>query len=165
MNNLVSVKNGKTAVSSKQISEVFGKPHKNVIRDIEKLRCSDEFRRLNFEPSSYTSPQNKKFACFDMTKDGFVFLCMGFTGAKAAEWKEKYILSYNKMESYIRKDIADASIMEGINIVSSEIDKISIAGSVWGKTGSEIRKRKLAATTELSVLINKAQMQLGFGDA
>ena len=65
MQALVSIKNGKPTVSSKEIADKFNKPHKNVIRDIKNLKCSDEFRKLNFEPSTYTSPQNKKFECFD----------------------------------------------------------------------------------------------------
>ncbi|MGI9701007.1 Rha family transcriptional regulator [Pseudomonas aeruginosa] len=33
-----------------------------------------------------------------MTRDGFTFLCMGFTGEEAARWKEAYINAFNKME-------------------------------------------------------------------
>ncbi len=34
-----------------------------------------------------------------MTKDGFVFLVMGFTGKKAAAFKEAYIAEFNRMEA------------------------------------------------------------------
>jgi len=161
MQALVSIKNGKPTVSSKEIAEKFNKPHKNVIRDIKNLKCSDEFRKLNFEPSSYTSPQNKKFECYDMTKNGFIFLCMGFTGNKAAEYKESYIESYDKMEEYIKNEMIDNSLMDSINNLSGQLDDLAAAGSVWGKTGHEIRTRKKQATEELVVLINKAQLQLG----
>ncbi|WXF31053.1 Rha family transcriptional regulator (plasmid) [Pseudomonas aeruginosa] len=33
-----------------------------------------------------------------MTRDGFTFLCIGFTGKEAARWKEAYINAFNKME-------------------------------------------------------------------
>jgi len=161
MQSLVSIKNGRPTVSSKEISDTFNKPHKNVIRDIKNLKCSDEFRALNFEPSTYISPQNKRFDCFDMTKDGFVFLCMGFTGSKAAQYKEDYIKSYNKMESYIKNEMADNSLMDSINKVSGQLDDLAAAGSAWGQTGHEIRKRKKEATEELVVLMDKAQLQLG----
>jgi len=162
MNSLVSRKNGRPSVTSKEIADKFGKPHKNVIRDIANLKCSDEFRALNFEPSVYTSPQNKKFECFNMTKDGFVFLCMGFTGAKAAEYKEAYIHSYNKMESYLKNEMADNSLMDSINKLSGQLDDLAAAGSAWGQTGHEIRKKKKEATEELVMLMDKAQLQLGF---
>ncbi|MBL7583265.1 Rha family transcriptional regulator, partial [Pseudomonas aeruginosa] len=38
---------------------------------------------------------------FRMTRDGFTFLCMGFTGKEAARWKEAYINAFNKMEQAI----------------------------------------------------------------
>lgn len=162
MQALVSIKNGKPAVSSKEIADKFNKPHKNVIRDIKNLKCSDEFRQLNFEPSTYTSPQNKKFECFDMTKNGFIFLCMGFTGHKAAEYKEAYIQSYDKMEAYIKNELVDNNLMDSINRLSGQLDDLAAAGSAWGQTGQEIRKKKKEASDELVLLMNKAQLQLGF---
>jgi len=162
MKALVSIRNGKPTVSSKEIADKFNKPHKNVIRDIKNLKCSDDFRKLNFEPSTYTSPQNKKFECFDMTKNGFIFLCMGFTGHKAAEYKEAYIDSYDKMESYIKREMSDNSLMDSINKLSGQLDDLAAAGSAWGQTGHEIRRKKKEATEELVALMNKAQLQLGF---
>jgi hypothetical protein len=35
---------------------------------------------------------------YEMTHDGFSFLCMGFTGPKAAHWKELYIKAFNAMK-------------------------------------------------------------------
>ena len=47
-------------VSSLDIAETFGKEHKNVLKDIRELNCSDEFRLLNFEQSNYLNEQNHK---------------------------------------------------------------------------------------------------------
>lgn len=96
-------KNGQAMIDSRTVAEVFGKQHKNVLRDIENLDCSPEFTALNFEPSKYKDKSGKKNPCYNMTKDGFVFLVMGFTGKKAAEFKEKYIAAFNAMESHIRQ--------------------------------------------------------------
>lgn len=38
-----------------------------------------------------------------LTKDSFVLLVMGFTGAKAMEFKIKYIEAFNEMESKLRE--------------------------------------------------------------
>jgi hypothetical protein len=38
-----------------------------------------------------------------ITKDGFVFLVMGYRGKKAAELKEKYIEAFNKMERVLNE--------------------------------------------------------------
>ena len=161
MRDLVTIKNGKPTVSTKEISDIFNKPHRNIMRDIENLKCSDNFRALNFERSTYTSPQNKTFDCYDMTKDGFAFLCMGFTGRKAAEWKEAYICAFNKMERYIKNEIVDNSLMGAINDISVYLDNLAKAGSAWGRAGNEIKNKKKEATDELLILINKSQMQLG----
>lgn len=94
---------GRAMVSSLTVAEVFEKQHKNVLQTIEKLDCSDDFRRLNFQPSSYKNSQNKKQPCYNMTKDGFAFLVFRFTGKKAAQFTEKYIEAFNAMANHIRE--------------------------------------------------------------
>jgi len=42
---------------------------------------------------------------YEMTRDGFSFLVMGFTGAKAAQFKEAYIEAFNRMEDHIQNQI------------------------------------------------------------
>lgn len=39
-------------VDSRYVARYFEKEHKNVLADIRNLDCSEEFRRLNFQPSS-----------------------------------------------------------------------------------------------------------------
>jgi Rha family phage regulatory protein len=95
--------------SSLNVAEYFGKQHKNVLQAIQNIECSEEFRRLNFQPSSYVNEQNKKQPCFEITKDGFAFLAMGFTGKKAAEFKERYINAFNRMLADLPAD-RDAAI-------------------------------------------------------
>lgn len=87
--------------SSLDVAEYFGKRHKNVLQAIETLECSDDFRRLNFQPSYYHNEQNKRQPMFRLTRDGFTFLAMGFTGKKAAKFKEAYITAFNEMEMWI----------------------------------------------------------------
>lgn len=89
-------------VDSLFVAKFFKKRHDNVIRDIENLDCSNEFRLLNFEVSSYKNEQGKKQPCYCMTRDGFVFLAMGYRGKKAAYFKELYIKRFNEMERFIR---------------------------------------------------------------
>lgn len=89
-------------VNSLMVATVFNKRHDNVLRDIQNLDCSDDFRLLNFEESKYTNDQGKKQPCVNMTRDGFVFLVMGYRGKKAAQFKEAYINRFNEMEEFIR---------------------------------------------------------------
>lgn len=93
---------GKAYCSSRQVAEEFDRRHDNVLRDIDNLDCSADFRALNFEESSYLNEQNKKQPQVLMTKDGFTFLVMGYRGKKAARFKEAYIRRFNQMESFIK---------------------------------------------------------------
>lgn len=99
-------------VTSLDISNRFGKRHDNVLRDIENLECSQEFRRLNFEESVYHNSQNKPLKMHNITRDGFVFLCMGFTGPQAALWKERYIAAFNDMEKALRGAVPIANELQ-----------------------------------------------------
>lgn len=89
-------------VNSLFVAKFFEKRHDNILRDIENLDCSKDFRLLNFEESSYKNEQGKKQPCYVMTRDGFVFLVMGYRGKKAAKFKEEYIKRFNRMEQFIK---------------------------------------------------------------
>ncbi|WP_260458301.1 Rha family transcriptional regulator [Bacteroides salyersiae] len=47
------------------------------------------------------SDYRKKGPMFYLTRDGFTFLAMGFTGKVAVEFKETYINAFNEMEKAI----------------------------------------------------------------
>ena len=84
MNALVIVKNGKALCTSLMVAKKFEKNHRDVIRAIENIECSQVFRERNFALSSYKSQQGKELPMVEMTRDGFTFLAMGFTGSAAA---------------------------------------------------------------------------------
>lgn len=92
---------GKVMVDSLYVADFFEKRHDNILRDIRDLDCSQEFRLLNFEESYYKNSQDKKQSLFHMTRDGFIFLVMGYRGKKSAMLKEKYIKRFNDMEKFI----------------------------------------------------------------
>lgn len=89
-------------VSSRNVAELFRKSHAHVLRDIKNLDCSDNFRKSNFGFSAYINVQGKKDKEATMTRDGFMFLAMGYRGKRAAAIKEAYIRKFNEMESFIR---------------------------------------------------------------
>lgn len=99
---LVTVKDGKVFANSRDVAEYFGKLHKNVLRDIDNLDCSENFNQLNFEPVAYKDAKGETRRSIDMTKDGFTFLVMGFTGAEAGRFKEAYITAFNEMEAKLK---------------------------------------------------------------
>ena len=129
-NGLVSVVNNKVVTTSLQVSKVFEKTHHNVLRDIRNLECSSDFQAFNFESSFYLRklPNNatKKEPMYYLTRDGFTFLAMGFTGKIAARFKEAYINAFNEMERKlagitVREDEIIKTIRELCEDINSRI--------------------------------------------
>lgn len=89
-------------VDSLFVAKFFEKEHNKVLRDIRELDCSEEFRQSNFGQSYYLNAQGKKQPYYNMTRDGFVFLAMGYRGKKASRFKEMYIKRFNEMEKFIK---------------------------------------------------------------
>ncbi|SSP36717.1 phage-like protein [Acinetobacter baumannii] len=100
----VFIQNDQVKTSSLKVAELFGKHHKNVIQKIETLDCSPEFTSANFSAHVQTiqaGAVQRESKYYEMTKDGFIFLVMGFTGAKAAQIKEAYINTFNHMAAML----------------------------------------------------------------
>lgn len=97
----ITVHNNQPRTTSLLVAECFGKRHDNIIRKIQTLDCSQEFHALNFEEMiievEIGKGAKRKTPVYEMTKDGFIFLVMGFTGQKAAAIKEAYINAFNMM--------------------------------------------------------------------
>lgn len=105
MNNInIENLNGEMVVSSREVANNFKKNHKEVLRIINtKLEVNAKLRSPQyFIESTYLDKSNRQSKEYLMTRDGFSFLVMGFTGAKADEWKLKYIEAFNQMEEHIK---------------------------------------------------------------
>ncbi|EGJ7691935.1 transcriptional regulator [Escherichia coli] len=100
----ITIANGRAVTSSLAVAEYFRKPHKDVLAKISRLDCSAEFTERNFSPSEYTDSTGRKLPMYQITKNGFVFLVMGFTGKKAAAFKEAYIAEFDRMEAELRQN-------------------------------------------------------------
>lgn len=159
MQDLVIIKDGKPTANSKAIADFFSKNHRDVLRDISRLECSEEFRERNFALSSYKSLQNKKLPCFEMTKDGFCFLAMGFTGKEAARWKEAFIDAFNRMENLLK---TGDGMMHQINEAIAIMEKDSDIASKCGKGLVAWRKVKKEHAKQIGRLKEAAQLTLGF---
>lgn len=100
---LVRQSGNRLITTSLDISRNFGKKHAHILRDIKNLECSKEFNESNFGLVYYTDAKGEQRPMYEITRDGFVFLCMGFTGAAAAQWKEKYIAAFNALEAEVAR--------------------------------------------------------------
>lgn len=99
---LVFQADGKLKTDSLIVAQVFGKEHKNVMRDIRNITESDVYRKrnqLNFELVEYKDAKGEMRPKYEMDRQGFEILAMGFTGEKALEWKFKYSDAFAAMEA------------------------------------------------------------------
>ncbi|WP_323883131.1 Rha family transcriptional regulator [Aeromonas hydrophila] len=98
---IISLQQGQLVTTSLKVAKLFGKRHDDVLKKIRNLECSADFNLRNFAEVSYevVQPNGGKanYKAYEMTKDGFIFVVMGFTGAKAAATKEAYINAFNWM--------------------------------------------------------------------
>ncbi|TNI35680.1 Rha family transcriptional regulator [Aeromonas veronii] len=128
MQNLVAVvENGALMTTSIKVAEAFGKRHTHVLDKIQTLSCSPEFASANFsahEEIIKAGAVQRASKFWNMTKDGFMFLVMGFTGTKAASIKEAYIAEFNRMADELhRRELA--TLVDDIPFppVASELHK------------------------------------------
>lgn len=96
--NIVEIDDGKMFTTSLIVAQAFEKEHKDVLKAISNLECSLEFNERNFAPVEYKDAKGEMRPAYRLTRDGFAFLAMGFTGKKAAAWKETFLEAFNAME-------------------------------------------------------------------
>jgi Rha family phage regulatory protein len=104
MKDLVMMEGEQALTTSLKVAETFGKRHDHVIRDIRNLQI--ELVGIedapNFGEMSYFDAYNREQKGYYMDKTAFTLLVMGYTGAKAIQFKVAYIKAFDKMEEYIR---------------------------------------------------------------
>ena len=146
---LVQLVDGVPMVDSRSVAERFEKNHRDVMRAIQNLECSKEFRVRNFAHTPYTHAQNgQTYNMYRMTRDGFTFLVMGFTGKSAAQWKERYIAAFNAMEARLRAPAAAGADFGGFAVPTTRAEALRLA--------LELEEENTGLKTELTVLRPKA---------
>ncbi|AZP73595.1 phage regulatory protein [Pseudomonas poae] len=126
MRKFVEARNGEVYTSTQQVAEAFEKLHNHVIAKVRALDCSAQFLTDNFSSVKFEHRGNT-YEAFEMTKDGFMFLVMSFTGKKAAAIKEGYIAAFNWMaaqlglssRSLVAKAVSEALGAEGARTLSN----------------------------------------------
>lgn len=91
------------ASSSRDVAVFFGKRHADVIRSIQALTSEAPSTERNFALSSYADSTGRTLPAYEMTRDGFTLLAMGFTGKTALAFKVRYIEEFNRMEAALKR--------------------------------------------------------------
>lgn len=97
---IVSIRNGTVFANSRDVAEFFGKEHRVVLKAIDSTIDALAGGVHHFVHTPIINEQNGvAYRTFNMTRDGFTLLAMGFTGKKALQFKLQYIEAFNRMEA------------------------------------------------------------------
>ncbi|AFL76213.1 Rha family transcriptional regulator [Thiocystis violascens] len=99
----ITLKDGQPVTTSLIVAETFGKQHFHVLRDIDALDCSPEFAKSNFGCADFIDKNGDPRRMFEITRNGFMFLTMGYRGPKPARIKEAYIARFDAMDAQLRQ--------------------------------------------------------------
>jgi len=117
---------GHVTTTSSQIAENFGKQHKDVLRTIRNLRSTvdADFYQRNFaliqNITDLGAGRTRQDPAYRITRDGFVFLAMGFTGKEAAAWKVAYLTAFNRMEAELQHPPQDTARLQLAQTLASQ---------------------------------------------
>ena len=172
MTNLIDVhqSNGVLVTTSRNVAEVFGKEHFHVLRDIEEVisrlpkeqnpnleaglnkpfvQSSDLSSGLFIVSTYQPDPNSRSYPEYLITKDGLTLLVMGYTGAKAMEFKLAYIKRFNEMEALLQEKILKNQEVD-LDRLHKEVlltaDALKAAGYTPTKVGLALNKLMLKAT-------------------
>ncbi|EES7022880.1 Rha family transcriptional regulator, partial [Escherichia coli] len=128
----IAIVDGQAVTSSLAVADFFSKRHDDVLKKIRILDCSPEFCARNFAETSILVRQpnggTRKLPCYQITRDGFAFLAMGFTGKRAARFKEAYINAFNQMEKQLSKPSTLSDAAHNASVLYSHL---SVIHKVW----------------------------------
>lgn len=106
----VQINHSEPVTTSEFVAKAFGKAHKHILAKIEEIctQVPDSFGERNFallekEVKSNLGNGTYKTNLYELTKDGFMLLVMGFTGKNAMSIKIAYINAFNAIAEKLRQ--------------------------------------------------------------
>ncbi|MDU6539144.1 Rha family transcriptional regulator [Mixta calida] len=155
---MVTVSSGELVTTSVRVAEYFGKKHKNVLQAIRNLQCSDDFKRLNFKPTDFIDKNGDVQPMMNITRDGCMFLIMGFTGYAAAAIKESYIAAFNWMAEQLSRRNAMGEELQHRYAIKETRSKLK--GTIGSRLMNERKKEKRVLAIEHEQIMAITQPQL-----
>lgn len=150
---------GQPMTTSRKVAARFGKQHKDVLRAARQLMLTEDDRR-NFAPVEFVDSRGRKQTEYQISKDGFCLLAMGFTGADALAWKRMYIKAFNKMAAKIAQDSRVPAVPVTLHeriVAWEQLDAATYCAAKGGSADMNKRKRALKVLRPEAALIAEEQ--------
>lgn len=123
---ILSHRNNVVTADSREIAEHFDKRPSEVNRTIEDLIAQTSVQNCTdlFIPSTYADSYGREQKNYQLTRDGFSLLVMGFTGSRALEWKLKYIRAFNEMEQRLSTVRIPQTFADALRLAADQAELI-----------------------------------------
>ena len=105
-NEMVTLQGNQVMTTSLKVAEYFGKRHKDVLKKIRNTinDCDNpEYTQRNFAPFDFIDKNGDTQPAFNLTRNGFILLVMGFTGKSSLQIKIKYMQAFDWMAEQLHK--------------------------------------------------------------
>jgi Rha family phage regulatory protein len=150
---LVFKREERIVTDSLTVAKEFGKEHKNVLRAIENSlkHLPANFHQLNFELVEIIEKTpgglETKSKTYNLTRDAWIYVVMGFTGKKAATVKLIFLDEFNRMEAeLVGRGIQKAPLTqkEMLQMALSEIERLEAVAEKAVKEKAYINAGQMA---------------------
>ncbi|EHJ7750988.1 Rha family transcriptional regulator [Campylobacter coli] len=125
----LNIKENKVFINSLDLAKVFNKNHRHILQTT-KNQPQNDFTESNFILSTYKDKKGELRPCYNLTRDAFSLLVMGFTGEKAYKWKVEFIKAFNEMEKRLK------------NLEQEKMQKLAFHQSLGYKSQLKQQKEK-----------------------
>ncbi len=142
---VLAVINGVPTTTSLDVARHFGKQHAHVLRAIRNLIAQlpaehkSNFGLMSLE-ADIGNGATRSEPLYRITRDGFTLLAMGFTGARALEFKLAYLDAFNRLEAEVaqRPQALPAPAGADIDVAPS---RLALTGAA--QLGAEVQAEAL----------------------
>ena len=120
---VVVAKDGVVFADSRDVADFFEKRHTHVLAAIRDLVAKEPAIGTNFRSFKINDLTGESTSHYEMDRDGFMLLAMGFTGEKALKWKLRYIEAFNRMEERLKAGPSPVNIPEIVALVVEAVHR------------------------------------------
>lgn len=139
---VLAVVDGTPTTTSVDVARQFGKQHLHVMERIRALIPElPEKHQSDFRLVDYIDAKGENRPAYELNRDGFVVLAMGFTGKKALGFKLAYIDAFNRMEAALHTPAALAAPKPG-----HALKALQMAGAVASRVQQQVFAALMAGT-------------------
>lgn len=150
--------NGQSVLDSRDVAEMIGKKHSNLMRDIHGyLNDIEPNSKLNsadfFIPSTYTDKNNQIRKCYLLTRQGCEFVANKMTGKKGNQFTAKYVSLFNQMKQRIiipAQFNVPKTLPEALRLAADEAEQLMKQKPKVDYYNSQMRNPGLMTATEVA---------------